>query len=207
MRKIFLLSAVIIAVFVVTSGHSVRKSFGDEGALDSDYSTFVTRAQLEAALQSVVPCGTIIMWYHPSFIPPGWAICNGENDTPDLRDRFVVSAGYNYKLGDVGGVAHVALDIDELPRHVHGTADVTADLSLGTKPNTQFLVPTSEIDTQEGLGAWTGAKYTDLTTIPPISIDIDVHGHVDATGMGRPHENRPPYVALSFIMKLCEELE
>ena len=26
-------------------------------------------------------------------IPDGWALCNGENGTPDLRGRFVVGAG------------------------------------------------------------------------------------------------------------------
>ncbi|MFZ2070497.1 MAG: vWA domain-containing protein [Halobacteriota archaeon] len=39
----------------------------------------------------------------------------------------------------------------------------------GTAPNTQFLVPTCEIDTQTGLGAWSGAKDTNLTAVASIS--------------------------------------
>lgn len=36
--------------------------------------------------------------------PTGWALCNGENGTPDLRNRFIVGAGDEYSVGDVGGV-------------------------------------------------------------------------------------------------------
>ncbi len=39
----------------------------------------------------------------------------------------------------------------------------------GTAPNTEFLIPTCEIDTQTGLGAWSGAKDTNLTTVASIS--------------------------------------
>ena len=40
----------------------------------------------------------------------------------------------------------------------------------GTAPNTHFLIPTSEIDTQTGLGAWSkGTADTNLTTLASIS--------------------------------------
>ena len=29
-------------------------------------------------------------------IPTGWALCNGQNGTPDLRDRFIVSYGNTF---------------------------------------------------------------------------------------------------------------
>lgn len=51
----------------------------------------------------MVPKGGIIMWSDPSSIPTGWAICNGANGTPDLRDRFIVSVGDRYSLGETGG--------------------------------------------------------------------------------------------------------
>lgn len=36
------------------------------------------------------PKGIIIMWYGSTDnIPPGWAACDGNNNTPDLRGRFV----------------------------------------------------------------------------------------------------------------------
>lgn len=46
--------------------------------------------------------GGIIMWPNDS-IPTGWAICDGNNGTPDLRDSFIVGAGDAYSVGDTGG--------------------------------------------------------------------------------------------------------
>lgn len=40
---------------------------------------------------NIIPKGLISM-YSGSTVPAGWALCNGENGTPDLRDRFVLSS-------------------------------------------------------------------------------------------------------------------
>lgn len=36
-------------------------------------------------------------------IPEGWALCDGNNGTPDLRGLFVLGAGGVYNPGDIGG--------------------------------------------------------------------------------------------------------
>lgn len=41
-----------------------------------------------------------------SQIPRGWAICNGQNSTPDLRDRFIKCAIDNEDIGSIGGRNH-----------------------------------------------------------------------------------------------------
>ena len=51
---------------------------------------------------SGVPEGTIVMWAN-SIIPAGWSICNGQNGTPDLRQKFVLGAGGVYPLNSTGG--------------------------------------------------------------------------------------------------------
>lgn len=67
-----------------------------------------------------VPSGVICMWSGEiSSIPSGWVLCDGENGTPDLRDRFVVGAGDSYEVGDKGGSASVTLTESELPSHSH----------------------------------------------------------------------------------------
>lgn len=49
--------------------------------------------------------GMILVWFGSvASIPSGWALCNGSNGTPDLRDRFVLAAGINYAPGATGGV-------------------------------------------------------------------------------------------------------
>ena len=36
-------------------------------------------------------------------IPAGWALCDGTQGTPDLRDSFVIPAGYSFSPDDSGG--------------------------------------------------------------------------------------------------------
>lgn len=39
----------------------------------------------------------IVLWSGAiADIPAGWALCDGNNTTPDLRDRFIVGAGGAY---------------------------------------------------------------------------------------------------------------
>jgi len=55
---------------------------------------------------SAAPRGLIGLWSGAyDTVPQGWALCDGTNGTPDLRDKFVVGAGSKYELGssaDVG---------------------------------------------------------------------------------------------------------
>lgn len=46
-----------------------------------------------------VPIGTIVIWSGTiDDIPKGWHLCDGEDDTPDLRDKFVSEANNTYKF-------------------------------------------------------------------------------------------------------------
>jgi hypothetical protein len=79
-----------------------------------------------------VPVGTIAMWSGAEDdVHPNWAICNGENGTPDLRDRFIVGAGAFYTNGETGGRSSVTLTTDEMPYHTH-TASSKAGRMAGT---------------------------------------------------------------------------
>ncbi|MBA7648559.1 hypothetical protein ES703_56347 [subsurface metagenome] len=45
--------------------------------------------------------GIIFLWYGSILsIPPGWALCDGTQGTPDLNYKFVVGAGSTYNPGD-----------------------------------------------------------------------------------------------------------
>lgn len=53
---------------------------------------------------SGVPSGTITLWSGAIVdIPSGWYLCDGNNGTPNLKNRFVVGAGGNFAVGDSGG--------------------------------------------------------------------------------------------------------
>mgnify|MGYP003309281713 FL=1 len=46
----------------------------------------------------------IIAWYGSiANIPSGFVLCDGNNNTPDLRDRFIIGAGNNYAVDATGG--------------------------------------------------------------------------------------------------------
>ena len=48
--------------------------------------------------------GMIIAWSgSEASIPTGFVLCDGNNNTPDLRDRFIIGAGNNYNVDATGG--------------------------------------------------------------------------------------------------------
>lgn len=117
-----------------------------------------------------IPRGIIAMWSGTiADIPDGWALCDGTNGTPDLRDRFVVGSGSGYSVGDTGGEAMHTLTVAEMPPHTH-----TKGVNIGGAGSA---------------GDWSyGSQVSASDT--------------GSTGGGQPHENRPPYYALAYIMKL-----
>lgn len=68
-----------------------------------------------------IPTGVIVMWSGTqASIPNGWALCNGTNGTPDLRDRFILSVadtGTSYDVGATGGAHNYNLSVAQLPSH------------------------------------------------------------------------------------------
>jgi hypothetical protein len=154
---------------------------GDDSSIKLGTGVIVS-AKSSVAKGSGLPCGAIVMWSgRADAIPDGWALCDGRNGTPDLRNRFVVGAGGNYGVGDQGGQETVRLTEAEMPSHTHtdGKYDRLMHLASGEK----FTYP--------GGG--------DNTPSEPCLIHT---GQIPWAGGNQPHENRPPYYALCHIMKL-----
>jgi hypothetical protein len=97
----------------------------DLDSIDTDLKAVATAAS------ALLVAGMIIHWYGlAANCPVGWAICDGTNGTPDLRDRFIVGAGHSHGLGDSGGSAAQTITVDshvlttaEMPAHGHGIND------------------------------------------------------------------------------------
>tara|TARA_B100001989_G_scaffold247877_1_gene220689 strand:- start:66 stop:980 length:915 start_codon:yes stop_codon:yes gene_type:complete len=134
-------------------------SFAGDGSALTGIESFVT--------------GMIILWYgNTGNIPTGFVLCDGNNSTPDLRDRFIVGAGSAYSPGDTGGANSVTLTVNQIPAHTHTYIDQYVAINNGYRP-----WPASNNDC--------GARNVDS----------------GSTGGGQSHENRPPYYALCYIMK------
>lgn len=75
-----------------------------------------------------IPSGLIAMWHGLiANIPSGWVICDGNNSTPNLLDKFVKSvptAATN--PGTTGGENSVTLDATKIPSHQHSISQQAA---------------------------------------------------------------------------------
>lgn len=126
-----------------------------------------------------VPVGTIILWFGDAgSVPSGWALCDGTDGRPDMRGRFPVGAGNRYRPGDTGGAASVTLSVDEMPSHSHSYElrdDNNRDLAHGADRND---------------GVWHGDKTNTTSSA------------CGDNGTTQPHENRPPFKTIHFIMRV-----
>jgi microcystin-dependent protein len=128
-----------------------------------------------------VPAGGIVLWSGAANeIPSGWHLCDGTEGTPDLRDRFVVGAGGEYGKGDRGGEATHTLSVGEMPSHSHAVWARSSGYS-GKHNNDHEVITYANKD----WGGWS-EKVNDT----------------EAAGGGSAHENRPPFYALCYIMRV-----
>ncbi len=82
---------------------------GQKGQKGDDNSTKGQKGEV-GSITAAIPSGGIIIWSGASnAIPSGWYLCNGQNSTPDLRNRFIVGAGSGYSVGNTGGSADATL--------------------------------------------------------------------------------------------------
>lgn len=160
-----------------------------------------------------VPKGAIMMWNGPlNTIPKGWNICDGTNQTPDLRNQFIVAActtatiGENgntlgpYALGQRGGSDQIQLGIPNMPNgwptiydpgHIHsGTTTgptLRSMLVVGTGAQGTNGYASNEGDKAATFNTSIGGNYTGVSIPNP--------------GQGVAFDNRPAYYALYFIQK------
>mgnify|MGYP006242112441 CR=1 FL=1 len=80
---------------------------------------------------ALIPVGGIIMWsgtIAEAEALSNWAICDGQNGRPDLRDKFVQgvgssAAGSTAGVNDQGGANSYQLALNQMPQHKHDVSD------------------------------------------------------------------------------------
>jgi len=125
-------------------------------------------------LGSGIPTGVIVMWSGSvASIPSGFVLCDGNNSTPDLRDRFIVGAKQ-----DDSGTAKT-----NITGSLSQTGGATTD-SISFNATTGYETVTTNASSGYS-GAQGGSR--------------DRHTHT--LGASMTVDTIPPYYALAFIMK------
>lgn len=140
--------------------------------------------------------------------PKGWALCNGQflpinqNQAlfallgttyggngqttfalPDLRAKVPIHVGNGHTLGEAGGSEAVTISISQLPAHTHA---VTASNAVADSPSA-------------GSNFWgSGGQQIYSDTINTAMAPAILNN----VGGSQPHENRCPYLVVSFIICL-----
>lgn len=169
--------------------------------------------QSAPAVSATFTTGMILIWSGSlGSVPTGWALCDGTNSTPDLRDRFIVGAGSTYSVAATGGTAdatvvthtHTATSVVSTGTHQHFIANTDA-----TGANTSITLTSSNYLAGKNGGGGVSESYALQGTGTTASIGLtsatatgDTVTTTNANaGTSGTNQNLPPYYALAYIMK------
>jgi hypothetical protein len=171
-------------------------------AYDSAFHTIVSEARevkvVPDLAERLVPAGTITAWSGSLVdIPTGWVLCDGQNGTPDLRDRFVLGAGSSEQPHAKG----------EADTHTHTVGPLSQ-----TFPTSDDGQHTHGMPTQWYARNFGGGDYTAIDTNGTFSTGTQTqaagqHRHNVTVSfpafLSGPNTSgvRPRWYALAYIMK------
>lgn len=147
-------------------------------------------------------------------IPANWALCDGTNGTPDLRDRFVRGAAAGQNPGATGGAATHGHSFTQptaanesahthtytqVPNHVHveNAQGGTTGSNTGTHVMTSAATGGSLRQAAQSTQNPTGGVATGTTAAG------SAHTHTVSGGAVVDGSTLPPYFALAFIMRVA----
>lgn len=141
-----------------------------------------------------LPVGSIVPFVgNMGSIPAGWAVCDGNNGTIDLRDWFLIGTSDSGRIGATGGEREVTLNEGQMPQHRHldpycdNLDDGNMEVQIRNWRNQGFDVAVDQGQSNAGSGR------TDYNS-PRV--------YTGWAGGNQPHNNMPPYKYVMFIQKV-----
>lgn len=152
----------------------------------------------------LLPGGVIMIWSGNN-IPAGWALCDGNNGTPDLRGKFVMGYSDKYPKGKQGGNTDAVI-----VRHTHSgrtenNGGHTHNFSLGAPQHNTGVEERSQGWPANGHNSFRTSDRNQQVYIHASTETSGVHNHtinIDYCGEEARDQNLPPYYTLAYIMKL-----
>ena len=157
-----------------------------------------------------LPTGAIVMWSGATnAIPSGYVICDGNNNTPDLRNKFIIGAGSSYAVDATGGSADAVV-----VQHNHGASSSSSSSSSSSVTDPGHAHTWTRQDAQNDVGyrPWpasnndckattvnTGSNTTGISVSTSTSTSTSTS--INNEGVSGTNKNLPPYYALAYIMK------
>lgn len=181
---------------------------------------------------SAIPIGCIVMWSGSiATIPDKWRLCDGTNNTPDLRDKFVIGAradssgsattfvtGADTKSGgtkDAAVVSHshtatssanssssVSNDTDSWSGTLYASdSGLTGSGVFSNGGTNNNTFSDNSFSSTNNENSTVNASHTH-THNHTVTVTTNVSTTVDSTGSTGTNANLPPYYSLAYIMKI-----
>lgn len=167
-------------------------------------------ASLRSTFSDIAPIGTVTAYFGTlAYIPDNWMLCDGRSVSdpdsplvgqtiPDLRSRFVMGAGPQAPMGTTGGLIAA-------PLHSHQVSLTTDSVWFGRRSGNGYVNAYNPANKAASFDR----SLRNLTAPNGASNPYDSHGHVGgkafiggATQGAGLHDNRPPFAALQFIIRV-----
>jgi len=154
---------------------SVNLKFGTTQTVQDRGDSIANKDYVDNAV--ALPSGFIGAWSGTiATIPAGWILCDGNNGTPDLRDRFVIGAN-----ADVGGIPKA---------EIRGDPEQSCDIACHCHTD----------DGHSHFGAMCVCIDCEGSTSGCEAWDFCFDSQCSSASIG-PEWHYPPCYALAFIMK------
>lgn len=139
---------------------------------DEKYNKAVPNVEwIRELIKLAVPSGTIAMYNGRSEIPEGWAICDGNNGTPNLVGKFIKAVSAIDQIGDneseLNENNELIITQEHLPKHSHPhkphTHNLEGNLSGTTGSSGDLTVSLNYSDYNWGIGSVQKTFVTSVT--------------------------------------------
>ena len=128
-------------------------------------------------IKEELPIGIMCFWADDtSNLPSGWIVCDGNNGTPDVRDKFIIGASSSYSLLSTGGA--------NSKTHSHDSFTIDSNITCTQTLSYYALI--------------TGGTGTGVQGADKVCSDMN-HTHDIASNNSYTSNTPPPYRALYVI--------